>query len=243
MVQAVAGYNSTNRWTDTLNIPAEESGEFFRRQPGPGPKAKLDSFLTPTSPRFAGRASAVAPIGPREDKRPPLESLDSLEEKLKPAEGRAPLLPLAGNPGDPAWVRLLEVFPVANKGRISALRAAETRGGLDPRVRCLVAWTCARHDRAWHMVARARQAAFAAGVEADELMKWDANSPTLSEKDRAVITLATRMTIAPWTITDADVVRLRGHFTDHQVAEIVLRGCNAAYLDRVTIAACLPGGK
>lgn len=80
----------------------------------------------------------------------------------------------------------------------------------------------------------------AAGIKADEMLKWDADDPSLPEADRAVIALTSRMTASPWTVNDADVARLRRHFSDHQVAEIVLRGCNAAYLDRVTIAACLP---
>lgn len=242
IVQAVAGYNATNRWTDTLNIPAEENGEFFRRQAGPGTQVELDTFLTPTSDRFAGRKSAVAPLAPGDSKRPPLEPFDSLADRLKQLEGLRPALPLAGDAREPAWARLMQVFPVANKGRIATLLAAESQGRLDPRVRCMVAWTCARHDRAWHMIGHARQAAAAAGIGTEELRKWDANDPSLPEADRAVISLAAKMTAAPWTIIDADVARLRRHFTDFQVAEIVLRGCNAAYLDRLTIAAGLPGG-
>jgi hypothetical protein len=48
------------------------------------------------------------------------------------------------------------------------------------------------------------------------------------------------MTVAPWFVTDADVASVRKHFTDYQVAEIVLHACNAAYLDRVTEVSQLP---
>ena len=54
-----------------------------------------------------------------------------------------------------------------------------------------------------------------------------------------MINLARKMSIAPWTVTDGDIALLRKHYTDFQVAEIVLHGCNAAYLDRVTEVAQL----
>ena len=52
----VAGYNSTNRWTDGLNIPAEDNAEFFRKSTAPA-KADFSTFKTPTSPKFADASS------------------------------------------------------------------------------------------------------------------------------------------------------------------------------------------
>jgi alkylhydroperoxidase family enzyme len=48
------------------------------------------------------------------------------------------------------------------------------------------------------------------------------------------------MTVAPWSVTDEHVARVRKQFKDAEVAEIVHRACNAAFFDRVTEAARLP---
>ena len=55
----VAGYNSTNRWTDGLNIPAEANGTRFKRE---GITADFSTFQTPTSGHFAEQRTTVAPV-------------------------------------------------------------------------------------------------------------------------------------------------------------------------------------
>ena len=240
ITQSVAGYNSTNRWTDTLNIPAEESGAFFRRTDQTKPNVELDSFLTPTSDLFAKQKSSLAPMKATDSARPPLGPFDGLATQFKLVARRDPVLPLAPGDAEPAWVRLLKTFPVANKSKISALQAAETKGKLDLRSKLLVAWTTARQDRAWYMLDLIAKRMAAAGIGMDELKRIDSNATTLSDKDRAVITLAQKMAVAPWTITDTTVAALRAHFSDFQVAEIVMHGCNAAFMDRVTETAQLP---
>ena len=55
----VAGYNSTNRWTDGLNIPAEANGTRFKRE---GITADFSTFQTPTSGHFAEERTTVAPV-------------------------------------------------------------------------------------------------------------------------------------------------------------------------------------
>jgi alkylhydroperoxidase family enzyme len=240
IVQAVAGYNSTNRWTDALNIPAEENGDFFRRGTSAKTKVELDTFLTPTSDAYIRQVTRIAPMKAEEAKREPLEPFADLASHWQKASTREPILPLAGEATDPVWVRLLKVFPVANKGRISTLLAAETKGKLDTRTKLLVAWTCARHDRAWYMQSQVARRMAAAGINSAELLVLDSGEAGVSDKDRAVIGLARKMTVAPWTVTDADVAAVRQHYSPFQVAEIVLHACNAAYLDRLTETAQLP---
>src|SRR5688572_19286787 len=58
MTLSVANNNNTTRWTDALAIPQEEVGGFFRGKQGE-PPAVLKSFLTPSSPKYKGRASGV----------------------------------------------------------------------------------------------------------------------------------------------------------------------------------------
>lgn len=241
ITQAVAGYNSTNRWTDTLNIPAEDSGDFFRRADPAKPRVELDTFITPTSNLFTRQVSQLAPLKATDSTREPPEPFNALAAHFKDAAVRKPVLPLTATTGsEPAWVRLLLIFPVANKNKIRAFQAAETQGKLDSRSKLLVAWTTARHDHAWYMLDLIGKRMTAAGIGMDELKKIDSNDPSLPKRDQAVITLAQKVAVAPWTITDATVGALRLHYSDFQVAEIVMHCCNAAWLDRVTEAARLP---
>ena len=55
----VAGYNSTNRWTDGLNIPAEANGTRFKRE---GITADFSTFQTPTSGHFAEQRTTVCAV-------------------------------------------------------------------------------------------------------------------------------------------------------------------------------------
>ncbi len=246
IVLAVAGYNATNRWTDGLNIPAEEDASFFRKAEG---KATVDlsTFKTPTSPRFAGLVSRVAPLparctrasAPAWPDRPPLEDRSKVEELWRAAAARKPTLPVADGPG-PNWERLLATFPKAGKARAEGVRAAAAKGALSPRLRAEIAWAAARADRAWYALAVARDRLRAVGFTDDQVFALDGDGKDLPEAERAAVAFARKLTAAPATVTDADVEGLRRLLTDKQVAEVVHQVCTAAFFDRVTEAAGLP---
>jgi alkylhydroperoxidase family enzyme len=238
----VAGYNATNRWTDGLNIPGEESGERFKKA---DVKADFSTFRTPTSDRFAKQTTAVAPV--KLLSRPALEPRDTVEAIWR--EKREALLPLADAktvaelwPDAPApnWVGLLANFPKAMRGRIVGLKAAEEKGNLTPTLKAQIAWVAARNDRAWYALAVARERLRKAGVSDEDIWKLDGDRKHLSEGEQAALLLAETLTVAPWQVTDEMVERCRKHFKDNQVAEIVYHACNAAFFDRVTEAAGLP---
>lgn len=240
----VAGYNSTNRWTDGLNIPAEENAAFFRK---PESKADLSTFKTPTSEKLGRQVSKVATLTsgattsckPAWPDRPPLEDRAAVEAAWAAARVRTAVLPLADGTG-PNWVRLLSVFPKAGKSRIDAQTAAAEKGDLPPRVKAEIAWACARTDRAWYALAVAQDRLKAVGFTDDQAFALDTNPDSLPESERAAVAFARKLAHAPATVTDADVERLRGVFPDKQVAEIVHQVCTAAFFDRVTEAARLP---
>jgi alkylhydroperoxidase family enzyme len=252
IVVTVAGYCSTNRWTDGLNIPAEENAEFFRKGDA---KADFSRFTTPTSPRFAKLRSAVATLpdgagsAPKVPARPPLEGREQVEARWKEARGRAAVLPLAdpkaaaellGGENAPNWVRLLAVFPKASKGRAANLKAAMDKGNLNPRLKAAIAWAAAREDRAWYALAVARDRLKAAGLTDDQIFALDGDTNDLPARERQAVAFARKLTVAPATVTDLDVEGLRKVFTDHEVAEVVYHTCNAAFFDRATEAARLP---
>lgn len=247
VVVAVAGYNSTTRWTDGLNIPAEENANFFRKAEAGNKQPDLRTFRTPTSERFAGLVSRVAPLPAKSRKasqpawpaRPALEDRGAVEAALKAAADRQPVLPLADVAG-PNWVKLLNTFPKAGASRVAAHKAAAEQGTLSPRVKAEIAWAAARTDRAWYAVAVARDRLKAVGFTDDQVFALDADPASLPESERAAIAFARKLTAAPATVTDGDVEGLRRLFSDKQVAEIVHQVCTAAFFDRVTEAARLP---
>lgn len=240
----VAGYNSTNRWTDGLNIPAEDDGVRFKKE---GIKADFSTFLTPTSEKYAKQQTTV---GPRKlEARPPLEARDKVEAIWK--EKRTALLPLADaktvaevwDGPAPNWAALLANFPKSMKGRVSGLKTAAEKGALTPTLKAQIAWVAARNDRAWYALAVAREQLLKAGVSGDDVWKLDGDRKHMSEAEQAALELAETLTVAPWKVTDEMVERCRKSFKDAEVAEIVYRACNAAFLDRVTEVARLPFDK
>lgn len=251
IVLTVAGYNATNRWTDGLNIPAEATGHFFRKA---NAKVDLKTFQTPTSPAFAGRPSRVAPLptGRRQASppaiapRPPLESATEVEQRWQEARRRRAVLPLADREaagrladGAPQWARLLATFPVAGKARAAAYLACRDRGTLPARLKALLAWTAARHDRAWYALDVARRQLEAVGISPTAAFALE-RAATLPAAERAALAFARKLTVAPAEVTDADVERLRQHYQDSEVAQIVHQICTAAFFNRVTEAARLP---
>jgi alkylhydroperoxidase family enzyme len=243
IVVTVAGYNSTNRWTDGLNIPAEDDGNFFRK---PSADVDLKTFKTPTSPKFADLVSRIAPL-PAECKtasppawpdRPALEDRAAVEKAWQAAATRKPMLPLADGPGA-NWERLLATFPKAGAARAEGVKAAAEKGTLSPRIRAEIAWAAARTDRAWYALAIARDRLKALGFTDDQIFALD-DGQSLPEAERAAVAFARKLTAAPATVTDRDVEGLRKLFPDKQVAEIVHQVCTAAFFNRVTEAANLP---
>jgi alkylhydroperoxidase family enzyme len=238
----VAGYNSTNRWTDGLNIPAEADGARFKKE---GSKADFSTFLTPTSEKYAKQKTTVGPM--KVPGRTALEPRDKVEAIWK--EKRTAVLPLAdakaaaevwGEGAAPNWAALLANFPKSMKGRVTGLRNAMDKGNLSAKLKGQIAWVAARHDRAWYALSVAREQLAKAGVSEGDIWKLDGDRKHLTEGEQAALTLAETLTVAPWAVTDEMVERCRKHFKDAEVAEIVYRACNAAFFDRVTEVARLP---
>ena len=254
IVITVAGYNSTNRWTDGLNISAEASGENFKKGDG---KDDFKTFKTPTSPKFAEQFSSVGPLPPMckaasqpsIPARPARESREQVEAKWKAATTRSATLPLADEAAvkevwtdgpAPNWVRLLATFPKAGKSRIAGVKLAAEKGNLSPRLKAAIAWAVAREDRSWYALAVARDRLKATGLTDDQVFALDDEKNDLSDRDRAALAVARKLAVAPSTVTDTDIERLRKLFSDKEVAEIVFHTCNAAFFGRVTEAANLP---
>ncbi|MFM8289643.1 MAG: carboxymuconolactone decarboxylase family protein [Planctomycetaceae bacterium] len=243
IVLLTARYNATNRWTDSLGIPQEDHRE----------------YLSPTSPAYETRRSAVALL-PAADKpgpalpptRPALESASEVVARIDSARRRQPALPLVSVeearqalpdlPAGPvpAWIRLLANFPKTGVAMARIQRQLPVAGNLPPLLRAQIAWVAARHDRAWYALNIAHESLIALGQSAAQIDQLTAPGATLSPGDQLALQFTAKLTATPQWIGDDDIAGLRKHFTDAQVAEIVYRVTQANQFDRLTEAAQLP---
>ena len=262
IIFTVANNNATNRWTDSLGIPEDADGSFFARNAPKAVKRDFSTFLTPTAEAFKERQTRVAPVDalkpgqafalPCAARRPPLESRDKVEAALAECRRRTPRLPLAEEdaaraalPADwpkgslPEWVRLLADFPKAGVGRVISLRAAEEKGALPAKLKAQAAWIAARQDRAWYAAGAARRRLLALGASEDAVYALDGDGKEFTEAERAAFAFVRKLTATPYLIADKDVADMRTHYSDKEVAELVLHAGNAAFFDRVTESAGL----
>lgn len=270
MTLSIAGNNSINRWKEGAGIPQSSGGGNFgtRRPDGaaaaekPMPANAAHSYLTPTSEKYAGRITKVAPFAGADDAertqapttfaRPPLESPDVAARELSATRSRKPRLPLADEAKTrellhesfpdgnlPQWARLLATFPNSAKGRVAGILAAESRGDLSPLLKAQVAWIIARQDRAWYAAALAQRRLKELGAADDMTARLDGAWDDFSPAERAIFLVARKLAATPVVLTDADVdaaVKLAGA---RDVVQLISYTTHRASFDRLTEAAAL----
>ena len=246
IVSLVSRYNSTNRWTDSLGIPQEEHRE----------------FKTPTIEKYRQFVTTVAPVDPTKPKgtsapaamaqRPLLEPRGEVEAALALCQKRAPRLPLAeegaarallpdDNPAGalPQWVRLMLSNAKTGAGSVTNYRTVVEKGLLAPKMRAQIAWIAARNDRALYALGQARSRLRGLGQSESEIFALDNPTEGFTPAEQQVFKFTRKLTVAPQLIVDSDISRLREHYSDSEVAEIVHRVTTAAFFDRLTEAAGL----
>lgn len=239
MVHLIARYNATNRWTDSLGLPQDRS---FRDRP-----AKLD---TPTSPEYQQTVSVVLTAAPM---RAALESRSEVEEQLVACRARSPRVALLEQaeaekalpevaPGEPQtnWVRALATMPKLAAGKLGAMNALDAYGEIERPLKAQLAWATARQNRAWYALGHARAKLQELGFSDDQIFALDKPNDTMPAATREALVFAQKLTATPQLIEDADIERLRQHYSDRQVAQIVYVICSANYFDRLTEALNLP---
>ena len=237
IVLAVARYNSTNRWTDSLGIPQDQ--KFSDRD------ATID---TPTSDRFTNVVSEVAPLNL--SNRPPLESraeVDSIWQSTRTRKARLPIAddetvaktqPEEGDhPPYPNWVR---AFAITDSRNVTALRAMASTGRIPAKLKAMIAWCAARENRAWYSAHLAKQWLNELGLDDAAVFRLDMTDGSVSASEREALSFARKLTSTPQRIDDSDIARLRKHFEDGEVAEIVYVVCQANMFDRFTEVFALP---
>jgi alkylhydroperoxidase family enzyme len=241
---AIAGFNAMNRWTGALRIPQEDHRVYLT--PTSEKVAHVVSRVAPASP---GKTSGLVPPAP--SRRPALESRAEVEAALAAARDRSPRLALAdesatkaaletlAGENPPQWMRLLAPVPRGTTGRVSSFLNAESKGTLDPKTKAIIAWVAARNDRAWYALGHARERLKALGYSDDKIFALDDWNTIDNDADREVARFAKTLAIDPALIIDDDFTRLRKHFTDKKIAEVIHQVTQAASFDRLTEAAGL----
>ena len=241
IIQTVAGYNSTNRWTASTGIPQDRS--FGGDEP-----SQLD---TPTSAEFSAVETSVAPFDYKP--RAAWESRAEAEAAITACRGRSPLIKLptmeaarqalaADTPGviPPVWCQAMAYAPQMALRAWKHRQAIARDGKLNPNLKALIAWVTARENRAWYSAAHARTRLNAVGVTDDTLYAIGTNEGAFAPAEQATFAFARKLTSAPHTIVDEDVAGLRKLFSDNEVAEIIFLVCDGNSFDRVTEMLRLP---
>jgi alkylhydroperoxidase family enzyme len=241
ILQTIAGYNSINRWTASTGIPQDRA--FGGDEP-----SQLD---TPTSAEFSTVETQVAPIDYKP--RPNWESRTDVEAAIAGCLGRSALVKLPSNevarqaiaadtPGvtPPVWGQALSYSPQTALRMWKHRQAVVREGKLNGNLKALIAWVCARENRAWYSAGHAKIRLNALGVSDDTLFAIGTNEETFTAAERATFAFARKLTSAPHTVVDEDVTNLRQMFSDNEVAEIIFLTCDANSFDRITECLRLP---
>ncbi len=241
IIYTVSRYNAVNRWTSSTGIPQDQSF-------GGTEHSELN---TPTSTEFASVPSKVIPLDskPRQE----WENREQFEAALQAARMRSPAVGIpsvevARNilakdcPGviPPVWFQAIANLSVALDAW-GQRQALAREGKTPPELRILIAWISARENRAWYAAGHARVRYRASGGDETVLYSFaDLENAATTPGHAEALRFACKLTSAPQTIVDEDITRLKQHFTDFEVAEIIQLTCDANAFDRFTESLRLP---
>lgn len=235
LVQTVAQYNSTNRWTDSMGIPQDKGfGEA---------KVELD---TPTSEKYQKRPTNVFPKSekargewePRDAVLAAFEVVRSREPRVKLLSDAAAreALQLSADMPLPTWQRAMAYFPQSARRQGEHRKVVAEIGRLSPHTKARIQWSVARENRAWYSAQLARAACHKLGLTDDELFTPADLSGAVPAPDKAAVAFARKLTSKPRQMTDGDIADLLKHYSAAETAEVVYVACMSNSFDRFTEA-------
>jgi alkylhydroperoxidase family enzyme len=237
----IARFNATNRWTDGIGLPQE------RRYGDAGE----ESLVTPTSEQFQHRVSLVAPT--TRAPRPPAATLQEAQAAIAGLRDREPRVAIPSEAdartalgdalGDRApllWERAMSSVGDSGKAQVNTLNIILTDDHLTPRLKQELAFIAAMNNRAWYAAAHAAHRLKTLGASPEDLTSLLGEYEQSMGGAAAAYQLAAKSTANPHLITDADLAKVREHFSDAETAEIMQVICMANLFDRFTEALGLP---
>ena len=117
----------------------------------------------------------------------------------------------------------------------------DTASTLDNTFKTRLFWVVSRVNNCYYCLGHQEYKLSAAGLTDDEIAALDGDWDALTPNLRAAVLFTRQLTVAPHTVTPADVAALAKHFTPNQCSEIVLAvgGFNA--MNRWTDGLNIPG--
>jgi alkylhydroperoxidase family enzyme len=230
---AIARFNATNRWTDSLGIP--QDGTF---------RGRSAVLTVPTAADWQNFSSRVA-IGRLEPR--PAPSAAELRRLVEACRDASPVLAVLADRSTAAdsaqsagWEHALAQATQAGPACVESLRTMFDDDHLPPRLKAEIAWLTAASNRA----------GYALDVAARRLQRLDAEPPELPDaaaepgqaSSPAAIAhrFAVRLTVAPQAIRDEDVAAVRTNWGDAATAQIIHVIAMGNLFDRFTAALGLP---
>jgi alkylhydroperoxidase family enzyme len=236
----IAQFNAMNRWTDAIGLPQEshisDEGE--------------STLLSPTSEQFQRAASMVTPEtrGPR-SKLPTFEEAIQAIEKCRDRNARvilpsekavaASLSNAIGKRKPLKWELAMAPLVGSTSSQVAMYNVVTTDKHLNVRLKAELALISAINNRAWYATGHAIHRLRGLDVpteQLEDLFEEDADAAGPSAAHR----LAAKLTANPHLIADADIARLREHFSDAETAQVVHVICMANFFDRFSEALGLP---
>lgn len=146
---------------------------------------------------------------------PGREQLAEFEAGLEEVEALAGYVPNS--------MPLMARRPELLRGFMSLSRAVFAPGGVEHRLKGLVAFVASTAAGCRYCQAHTGSAAHGAGVEVEKLraafeFDW---SPLFSARERAALRLAAAAGSAPSAVTDAHFAELKQHFSEDEICELV----------------------
>jgi AhpD family alkylhydroperoxidase len=101
-------------------------------------------------------------------------------------------------------------------------RSDDPRMTLDYRFKTSLFWIVSRTNNCQYCLGHQESKLLAAGMSEDEIAALDFAWEEFGPAEQAAFALARKLTLEPHRLTDADIERVRKHYTDLQVLEMVL---------------------
>src|SRR5262249_17726313 len=185
--------------------------------PGACPAADAPTSDTP-APVAATRPELKEQLERSNPSHPHLPLPPPTEEELAAAKSRTGRGAMSGiiNNGR---MRKLYLTPEVLGGGF--LRAPDPALTLKPTFKTMFFWFDSRANNCTHFQAHAEVKLTDDGVQEEPIAELDGDWSDFSPAERAAFAFARKLTYEPDRISDADVDRLRTHYTDLQILEII----------------------
>jgi AhpD family alkylhydroperoxidase len=156
--------------------------------------------------------------------------LKDLLEDLKQRKPRIPLPELSaeeqqklGNRGGDYESRLRQNYMPQGEGRSSQFsRGADSNMSLDYALKTMMFWIVSRMNNCQYCLGHQEIKLSVAGLDEDRIAALDGDWAEFTPRERAAFGFARRLTYEPHLLADTDIAKLREHFNDLQILEIVL---------------------